>query len=149
MSSEETSKANVAVPSAEEAKSVSAASDNKISLSLDELKEFMKSTVKDVLDQSRLDETRRQAEEYNAKMAESVKASQAQLVKPNVKDAEWNLRYVKNVLEEDSRARFNSPEGKAYYNDKDPESFKKAKIKLLHHIGYEPEKIAEALEEII
>lgn len=88
MSSEETSKANVAVPSAEEAKSVSAASDNKISLSLDELKEFMKSTVKDVLDQSRLDETRRQAEEYNAKMAESVKASQAQLVKPNVKDAE-------------------------------------------------------------
>lgn len=149
MSSDETSKVDLPTPSGEEAKSLAASSDNKISLSLDELKEFMKSTVKDVLDQSKLDDTRRLAEEYNTKMAESVKSSQAQLLKPNVKDAEWNLRYVKNVLEEDSRARFNSPEGKAYYNDKDPESFKKAKIKLLHHIGYEPEKIAEELEEII
>lgn len=127
----------------------SPAVDQKISLNLDEFKAMMRATVEDVLKSSKTEEARKQAEEYNAMIAESVKASQAQLLKPNTNDTERNLRYVEGVLEEDTRARFNSPEGKAYYNDKDPESFKKAKIKLLHHIGYEPKQIAEELKEII
>lgn len=133
----------------EDAATPSPVADQKISINLDEFKALMKSTVEDVLKASKTEEARKQAEEYNAMIAESVKTSQAQLLKPYTNDVEWNLRYVKNVLEEDSRARLSSPEGKAYYNDKDPESFKKAKIKLLHHIGYSPEKIAEELKEII
>lgn len=133
----------------EDAAAPSPVADQKISINLDEFKALMKSTVEDVLKSSKTEEARKQAEEYNAMIAESVKNSQAQLLKPDTNNVEWNLRYVKNVLEEDSRARLSSPEGKAYYNDKDPESFKKAKIKLLHHIGYSPEQIAEELKEII
>lgn len=72
----------------EDAATPSPVADQKISINLDEFKALMKSTVEDVLKASKTEEARKQAEEYNAMIAESVKTSQAQLLKPYTNDVE-------------------------------------------------------------
>lgn len=126
----------------------SPAADNKITLSLSELKEFMKTTVEDVLKNSKLDETRKQAEEYNAKVADSVKNTQASLIRPKIEDGQRHIDYIKRVLEEDNRRRFQSSEGKAVYSDKG-EDFTRAKIIILKKIGLTEEEIAQNLADIL
>lgn len=126
----------------------SPAADQKITLSLDELKSFMKATVEDVLANSKTSETRKQAEEYNSKIAESVKDSQASIIKPTLANGQKSVDYIKGVLDEDNRRRFQSGEGKALYSDKG-EDFLKAKIVLLKKIGLTEEEIAKELGDII
>lgn len=126
----------------------STAADQKISLSLDELKSFMKATVEDVLANSKAAETRKQIEEYNSKIAESVKDSQASIIKPTLADGQKSVDYIKRVLDEDNRRRFQSSEGKAYYSDKG-EDFLKAKIILLKKIGLTEEEIAKQISDIV
>lgn len=126
----------------------STAADSKVTFSLEELKNFMKATVEDVLKNSKLEETRKLAEDYNNKVAESVKNTQASLIKPNIADGQKHTEYIKRVLDEDNRRRFQSGEGKALYSDKG-EDFIKAKIILLKKIGLSEEEIAKNLSDIL
>lgn len=126
---------------------VSSASDN-ITMSMDQFQAIIRSTVDDVLKNSKLDEARKQAEEYNAKIAESVKNSQASIIKSNRANGQTSTDYIKRVLAEDNRRRFQSGEGKALYSDKG-EDFVKAKIVLLHKMGLKEEEIAKELEDIL
>lgn len=124
------------------------AADQKITLSLSELKEFMKTTVEDVLKSSKAEETRKQIEEYNTKVADSVKNTQASLIRPKIEDGQRHIDYIKRVLEEDNRRRFQSSEGKAVYSDKG-EDFTRAKIIILKKIGLTEEEIAQNLADIL
>lgn len=124
------------------------AADQKITLSLSELKEFMKTTVEDVLKNSKAEEVRKQAEEYNSKVADSVKNTQASLIRPKLEDGQRHIDYIKRVLEEDNRRRFQSSEGKALYSDKG-EDFTRAKIIILKKIGLTEEEIAQNLADIL
>lgn len=124
------------------------ASDQKITLDLNELKSFMKATVEEVIASSKTEEARKQAEDYNTKIAESVKNTQASLIKPNITNGQRHTDYIKGVLDEDNRRRFQSGEGKALYSDKG-EDFIKAKIVLLKKIGLSEEEIAENLRDIL
>lgn len=135
-------------PESAGAKPPSLASDQKISLSLDELKSFMKSTVEEVLANSKSAEARQQIEEYNSKIAESVKASQASIIKPTLANGQKSVDYIKRVLDEDSRRRFQHGEGKALYSDKG-EEFTKAKIVILKKMGLNEEEIAKELGDLI
>lgn len=127
---------------------VPSASDQKITLDLSELKSFMKATVEEVIASSKSEEARKQAEDYNTKIAESVKNTQASLIKPNITNGQRHTDYIKGVLDEDNRRRFQSGEGKALYSDKG-EDFIKAKIVLLKKIGLSEEEIAENLRDIL
>lgn len=124
------------------------AADQKITLSLSELKEFMKATVEDVLKNSKVEETRKQIEDYNNKIANSVKNTQASLIIPTIEDGQRHIDYIKRVLEEDNRRRFQSGEGKAVYSDKG-EDFTRAKIIILKKIGLTEEEIAQNLADIL
>lgn len=126
----------------------SPAADSKISLNMDEFQSIIKATVEGVLQNSKLDETRKQASDYNARMAESVKNSQATLIKPNITDGQKHTDYIERVLTEDDRRRKQSGEGKARYSDKG-EDFIKAKIVLLHKMGLNKEEIAKELADIL
>lgn len=124
------------------------AADQKITLDMNEFQAIIKSTVEGVLKNSQLDESRKQAEEYNSKVAESVKSSQASLIKSKRANGQTTTDYIKTVLNEDNRRRFQSGEGKALYSDKG-EDFVKAKIVLLHKIGLNEEEIAKELADIL
>lgn len=126
----------------------SPAADHKISLTAEELKNMIKTSVDEALKNSKFEETRKQAAEYNAMMAETVKSSQASLLKSDLPNGQTPVDYIKGVLDEDNRRRFQHGEGKALYSDKG-EDFKKAKIVLLKKMGLTEEEIADQLKDIL
>lgn len=117
-----------------------------ITLAADDLRNIIQSTVESVLNASRTSEYRKQAEEYNTRIAEAVQSSQANLMKPE-DNSKYDLKYIERVFEEDNIKRKQHPEGKALYSDKG-EDFIKAKIIVLKKIGLTNEEIAKELKDL-
>lgn len=125
---------------------VQSAPQQTVTLNVEDFKSVIQSTVESVLKANRSEEFRQQAAEYNAKVAEVVKNSQATLMKPS-DGSVFDINYIENVFKEDDRKRRQHPEGKALYGETG-EDFLKAKIILLKKIGLTNEEILREIKTI-
>lgn len=116
--------------------------------SLDQLKELIKTTVAEVIAASKIEDTRKQIEEYNSKMADMVSNTQAKIIKPNIDNGQQHIEYVNKVLREDARMRLQSSDGRARYGESS-EDFTKAKIIILKKMGLNEDEIARELKDML
>lgn len=117
-----------------------------ITIGVEDFKSVIQSTIESVLKSSRTEQFRKDAEQYNTKIAEAVQNSQATIMKPAT-DVKYDLNYINNVFIEDDRKRRLHPEGKALYAETG-EDFLKAKIILLKKIGLTNEEILKEIQSI-
>lgn len=115
---------------------------------LSALKDIIKQTVSEVLAASETEKSRKQAEEYNAKVADLVSNTQAKIIKPNLDNEQRHIEYVTKVIKEDARMRLQSSDGRARYGES-TEDFTKAKIVLLKKMGLQEAEIARELSDLL
>lgn len=115
---------------------------------LSALKDIIKQTVSEVLAASETEKSRKQAEEYNAKVADLVSNTQAKIIKPNLDNEQRHIEYVTKVIKEDARVRMQSADGRARYGES-TEDFTKAKIVLLKKMGLQEAEIARELSDLL
>lgn len=115
---------------------------------LSALKDIIKQTVSEVLAASETEKSRKQAEEYNAKVADLVSNTQAKIIKPNLDNEQRHIEYVTKVIKEDARVRMQSADGRARYGES-TEDFTKAKIVLLKKMGLQEVEIARELSDLL
>lgn len=115
---------------------------------LSALKDVIRQTVSEVLAASETEKARKQAEEYNSKVADLVSNTQAKIIKPNIDNGQRHLEYVNKVIEEDARLRMQNSDGRARYGES-TEDFTKAKIILLKKMGLQEAEIAKELGDLL
>lgn len=115
---------------------------------LSALRNLIKETVSEVLASSQTEKARKEAEDYNTKVADLVSNTQAKIIKPNIDNGQRHLEYVNKVLKEDARMRLQSSDGRVRYGQ-DHEGLTKAKIILLKKMGLTEEEISKEVGDLL